>query len=110
VTQAFIHALADGQSTAIGAGSRVWKFVVVLPGAKIGSDCNICSHCLIENDVVIGERLAVKSGAHPGDLFRLRDYAPDQWGPNGPPVSTPSVGAYLQNTASDQNNHESLSK
>ena len=53
MTQPFIHALADVQSTAIGDGSRVWQFVVVLPGAKIGQDCNIFSHCLIENDVVI---------------------------------------------------------
>ena len=30
MTQPFIHALADVQSTSIGAGARIWQFVVVL--------------------------------------------------------------------------------
>jgi UDP-3-O-[3-hydroxymyristoyl] glucosamine N-acyltransferase len=62
VTDPFIHPLADVQSKHIGAGSRLWQFVVVLPDAQIGQDCNICSHCLIENDVVVGDRVTVKSG------------------------------------------------
>lgn len=36
MAQPFIHALADVQSRAIGAGTRLWQFVVVLPGAQIG--------------------------------------------------------------------------
>lgn len=71
--QPLIHSLADVQSTAIGAGTRVWQFVVVLPAAKIGQDCNICSHCLIENDVVIGDRVTVKSGVQLWDGLRLGD-------------------------------------
>jgi UDP-2-acetamido-3-amino-2,3-dideoxy-glucuronate N-acetyltransferase len=67
----FIHALADVQSTAIGEGSRVWQFVVVLPGAIIGADCNICSHCLIEGDVKIGDRVTVKSGVQLWDGLRV---------------------------------------
>lgn len=43
MTQAFVHALADVQSTAIGAATRIWQFVVVLPSAQIGQDCSICS-------------------------------------------------------------------
>ena len=35
MSQPFLHPLADVQSLAIGAGTRVWQFVVVLPGAKI---------------------------------------------------------------------------
>ena len=69
----FIHALADVQSTAIGAGTRVWQFVVVLAGASIGKDCNICSHCLIENDVVIGDRVTVKCGVQLWDGLRVGD-------------------------------------
>src|SRR5512133_130508 len=68
----FIHALADVQSTAIGAGTRVWQFVV-LPGARIGKDCNICSHCFVENDVVIGDRVTVKSGVQLWDGLRVGD-------------------------------------
>ena len=73
MTPPFIHALADVQSTALGANTRVWQFAVVLPSAKIGQDCNICSHCLIENDVVIGDRVTVKSGVQLWDGLRLGD-------------------------------------
>jgi UDP-2-acetamido-3-amino-2,3-dideoxy-glucuronate N-acetyltransferase len=68
-----IHALADVQSTAIGTNTRIWQFVVVLPGAKIGQGCNICSHCLIENDIVIGDRVTVKSGVQLWDGLRVSD-------------------------------------
>lgn len=67
----FIHPLADMQSRNVGDNTRVWQFVVILPGAKIGSDCNICSHCLIENDVVVGDRVTVKSGVQLWDGLRL---------------------------------------
>lgn len=69
----FIHASADVQATAIGAGTRIWQFSVVLPSAKIGQDFNICSHCLIENDVVIGDRVTVKSGVQLWDGLRVEN-------------------------------------
>lgn len=71
MTQPFIHPLSDVQTTAIGSGTRLWQFVVVLPGAQMGQDCNICSHCLIENDVVIGDRVTVKSGVQLWDGLRV---------------------------------------
>ena len=71
VSQSLIHTLADVQTAQIGTGTRVWQFVVVLHGAKIGEDCNICSHCLIENDVVIGDRVTVKSGVQLWDGLRV---------------------------------------
>ena len=73
MTSPFIHALADVQSAAIGANTRIWQFVVVLPGAKIGQDCNICSHCLIENDVEVGDRVTLKSGVQLWDGLRVGD-------------------------------------
>ncbi len=73
MNQPFIHALADVQSSSIGSGTRIWQFVIVLPGAVIGDDCNICSHCLIENDVVIGNRVTVKSGVQLWDGLRVDD-------------------------------------
>lgn len=72
-TKPFIHQLADVQSSNIGDGTRIWQFVVVLAGAKIGQDSNICSHCLIENDVVIGDRVTVKSGVQLWDGLRVGD-------------------------------------
>lgn len=72
-TNAVIHHLADCQSTSIGNGSRIWQFVVVLPDAVIGENCNICSHCLIENDVVIGNNVTIKCGVYLWDGLRVED-------------------------------------
>jgi UDP-2-acetamido-3-amino-2,3-dideoxy-glucuronate N-acetyltransferase len=68
-----IHALADVQSRHVGAGTRIWQFVVVLPGAQIGRDCNLCAHCFIENDVVVGDRVTVKCGVQLWDGLRIAD-------------------------------------
>lgn len=68
-----IHSSADVQSKEIGDGTRIWQFCVVLPGAKIGSDCNICSHCFIENDVIVGDRVTVKCGVQLWDGLRIED-------------------------------------
>ena len=71
MTEPLIHPQSDVQTNAIGAGTRIWQFVVVLVGARIGEDCNICSHCLIENDVVIGDRVTIKSGVQLWDGLRV---------------------------------------
>lgn len=69
----YVHALADCQCTAIGPGTRVWQFTVVLAGARIGAHCNINSHCFIENDVVIGDSVTVKCGNYLWDGLTLED-------------------------------------
>lgn len=69
----FIHKLADVQSTQIGASTKIWQFVVVLPEAKIGNDCNICSHCFVENRVTIGDRVTVKNGVSLYDGVFIED-------------------------------------
>ena len=58
----FIHPLANVDECQIGERTRIWQFVVILKGAKIGIDCNICAQSLIEGCVVIGDRVTVKSG------------------------------------------------
>jgi len=68
---AIIHELADVASDAIGYGTRIWQFVVVLPGAKIGADCNICAHVFIENDVTVGDRVTIKCGVQLWDGLRV---------------------------------------
>lgn len=69
----YIHKTADIQSLNIGKRTRIWQYVVILPGAKIGDDVNICSHCLIENDVIIGHRVTIKSGVQIWDGIRVGD-------------------------------------
>lgn len=68
-----IHKTADVQSDQIGNGTVVWQYCVVLPGAKIGCDCNINAHCFVEDDVVLGDRVTVKSGVYLWDGVRLED-------------------------------------
>lgn len=68
-----IHGLSDVQTEKIGVGSRIWQFCVVLPGARIGKDCNICSHVFIENDVVVGDRVTVKCGVQLWDGLRVEN-------------------------------------
>ena len=58
--------MPDVQSMAIGRGARPWQFVVAVPDAQIG-DCNICSNCLIENDVATDNRVPVKNSVQPID-------------------------------------------
>ena len=68
-----IHSLADCENDNIPVSTKIWQYCVVLPGAKIGEDCNICSHCFIENEVVIGNRVTVKSGVQLWDGVTLED-------------------------------------
>jgi len=68
-----IHPLADVQSTKIGTGTTIWQFSVVLSGAKIGKNCNINALTLIENDVVLGDNVTVKSGVQIWDGLRVED-------------------------------------
>ena len=69
----YIHPNGICESEDVGDGTRVWAFAHVLPGAVIGADCNICDHVFIENDVVIGDRVTIKSGVQLWDGVRLGD-------------------------------------
>lgn len=70
---AFVHPLADVLTSRIGPGTKIWQYVVALPDARIGGDCNICAHCFIENDVVIGDRVTIKNGVQLWDGLRVGD-------------------------------------
>lgn len=68
----FIHPLADVKTVKIGEGTYIWQFVVVLERAEIGNNCNINCHCFVENDVIIGDNVTVKSGVYLWDGLRIR--------------------------------------
>ena len=53
------HALCE--SDRVGSGTRVWAFAHVMPGASIGTDCNICGGAFVEGGAVIGDRVTVKN-------------------------------------------------
>lgn len=62
MSEFFVHPSALCETDWVGERTRIWAFVHVLPGARIGADCNICDHVFIEGDVVVGDRVTVKSG------------------------------------------------
>jgi len=68
-----IHETAICESSKIGKGTNLWAFSHVLSSAVIGEECNICDHVFIENDVVIGNRVTIKSGVQLWDGLRVAD-------------------------------------
>jgi acetyltransferase-like isoleucine patch superfamily enzyme len=67
----FLHDQGICETANVGQGTRIWAFAHVLSGAVIGRDCNICDHVFIENDVLVGDRVTVKSGVQLWDGVRL---------------------------------------
>ena len=67
-----IHPLSDCQAK-IPDSTRVWQYVVILPDAKIGDNCNICNQCSIENDVIIGNNVTIKNVVNVPDGVTIED-------------------------------------
>ena len=68
-----IHPLADVQSKKIKTGTLIWQYCVIFSGAVIGKNCNICAHVLIEDDVIVGDNVTIKSGVQLWDRTRVHD-------------------------------------
>ncbi len=68
-----IHKLSDVQSKNIGKNTLIWQYCVILPNAKIGENCNINAFVFIENDVIIGSNVTIKSGVQIWDGIRIED-------------------------------------
>ena len=68
-----IHPLAEVLSKNIGEGTQIWQFAIVLAGAVIGKGCNINCHTFIEDDVVLGDRVTVKSGIYLWNGIRIEN-------------------------------------
>lgn len=66
-----VHPLADNLSSQVGSDTRIWQFSVIMKGAIIGKNCNICAHTLIESDVIIGDNVTIKSGVFLWDGTRI---------------------------------------
>jgi len=59
----FKHKLSDVQTKKIGTGSKIWQYTVILQGSVIGKNCNICSNCFLENQIVLGNNVTIKNGS-----------------------------------------------
>ena len=69
----FVHERALCESDDLGPRTRVWAFAHVMPGAKVGSDCNLCGHVFVEGGALIGDRVTVKNGVEVWDGVVLED-------------------------------------
>lgn len=68
-----VHEHGLCESPRVGDRTTIWAFTHVLAGAVIGAECNLCDHVFVENDVVVGDRVTVKSGVQLWDGVRLGD-------------------------------------
>jgi UDP-2-acetamido-3-amino-2,3-dideoxy-glucuronate N-acetyltransferase len=69
----FVHPHGLCESDQVGQRTRVWAFAHVLPGARIGADCNICDHVFVEGGAVIGDRVTVKNAVLVWDGVTVED-------------------------------------
>ncbi len=58
----FVHptAVVD-EGCSIGAGSKVWHFCHLMPGAVIGSNCSLGQNVMVADGVVLGNRVKVQN-------------------------------------------------
>jgi UDP-2-acetamido-3-amino-2,3-dideoxy-glucuronate N-acetyltransferase len=56
-----VHPQGLCESETVGEGTRVWAFAHVMPGARVGRDCNICDCAYVEDGAVLGDRVTVKN-------------------------------------------------
>ena len=61
----------DGAS--VGDGTRIWHWVHVCAGAKIGSRCSLGQNVFVGNDVVIGNNVKVQNNVSIYDAVQLDD-------------------------------------
>ena len=69
----FVHPKGLCESDDVGAGTRIWAFAHVLPGAVVGTDCNVCDHAFVEGGARIGDRVTVKNAVLVFDGVTVED-------------------------------------
>lgn len=57
----------------IGDGTRIWHWVHVCGGARIGSDCSLGQNVFIGNDVTIGNNVKVQNNVSIYDSVTIED-------------------------------------
>jgi len=70
----FIHptAIID-EGAQIGDGSRIWHWVHICAGARIGMNCSFGQNVFVGNDVVIGNNVKVQNNVSIYDAVTLED-------------------------------------
>ena len=57
----------------IGADTRIWHWVHVCPGARIGERCSLGQNVFVGNDVVIGNNVKIQNNVSVYDAVTLED-------------------------------------
>jgi UDP-2-acetamido-3-amino-2,3-dideoxy-glucuronate N-acetyltransferase len=57
----------------IGAGTRIWHWVHICGGARIGADCSFGQNVFVGNDVLIGDNCKVQNNVSIYDAVTLED-------------------------------------
>ena len=65
-------AIVDEGAT-IGDGTRIWHFVHVSPGARIGERCSLGQNVYVGNDVTIGHNVKIQNNVSVYDAVTLED-------------------------------------
>lgn len=65
-------AIVDDGAT-IGAGTRVWHWVHVCGGARIGAGCSLGQNVFVGNDAVIGNNVKIQNNVSVYDAVTLED-------------------------------------
>ncbi|MCG9116316.1 N-acetyltransferase [Laribacter hongkongensis] len=74
MTTANIHSSAIVDAGAqIGDGSRVWHWVHICGGARIGRGCSLGQNVFVGNDVVIGDNVKIQNNVSVYDAVTLED-------------------------------------
>ena len=57
----------------IGADTRIWHWVHVCPGARIGERCSLGQNVFVGNDVVIGNNVKIQNNVSVYDAVTMED-------------------------------------
>jgi len=57
----------------LGEGCRVWHFVHISAGARIGRDCSFGQNVFVGNDVLIGDNVKIQNNVSVYDAVTLED-------------------------------------
>ena len=70
----FVHPTSIVEEGAeVGAGTRIWHFSHIMPGAKIGRDCIIGQNVFVGGRAVIGNRVKIQNNVSVYDKVTLED-------------------------------------
>jgi UDP-2-acetamido-3-amino-2,3-dideoxy-glucuronate N-acetyltransferase len=61
------------EGAVLGDGCRVWHFVHISAGARIGTDCSFGQNVYVGNDVRIGHRVKIQNNVSVYDAVTLED-------------------------------------